>query len=362
MDIMENISNTSARSLARITGKIISLYIVFGDVTRLMTRNMHQVINDRRNWDGIEDLKDKSDLRNELKFWLSNIDRLNRRVMFVEDVPKILGFSDASEHACGGYLIRCNSEICHKMWSDSEKKRSSTWRKLKALFMSLQSFTKFIKNRKIGWFTDNQNVVRIVQTGSTKVHLQTLALNIFNFCVENDIILQIKWIPRTQNAKADFISKIIDTDDWEVTENFFNFMNKKWGSYTIDRFANYENTKVTRFNSKFWNPNTEAVDAFLQDWSNENNWLVPPVALVPKVINHLLGCKAKGTLVVPDWKSATFWPLLQDENSKWKWYIKDIIKFKNGCDICKQGKNKNSYIGSKNFKHQILAIRIDCSE
>jgi hypothetical protein len=48
---------------------------------------------------------------------------------------------------------------------------------------------------------------------------------------------------------------------YQVSEMFFNFMNELWGTYTIDRFANSTNAKLSRFNSLFWNVNTEAVDA-----------------------------------------------------------------------------------------------------
>ena len=49
-------------------------------------------------------------------------------------------------------------------------------------------------------------------------------------------------------------------------------MNEIWGIYTIDRFANSTNAKLSRFNSLLCNVNTEAVDAFSQNWSGDNNW------------------------------------------------------------------------------------------
>lgn len=41
---------------------------------------------------------------------------------------------------------------------------------------------------------------------------------------------------------------------------------------------------IERFNSKYWCPGTEAVDAFSQVWVSENNWLVPPPSYIPRVI------------------------------------------------------------------------------
>jgi hypothetical protein len=41
----------------------------------------------------------------------------------------------------------------------------------------------------------------------------------------------------------------------------------------------------------FWNSTSEAIDAFTEDWSQENNWLVPPIYSVLGVFKHLIACK-----------------------------------------------------------------------
>lgn len=80
-----------------------------------------------------------------------------------------------------------------------------------------------------------------------------------------------------------------------------------FGNFTVDRFANDNNCKLGRYNSKFWNPGSKAIDYFTQkNWENENNWLVPPVNLVVRAIRHLIACIAFGVLVVPNWPSAVF--------------------------------------------------------
>ena len=56
---------------------------------------------------------------------------------------------------------------------------SSTWRELRAVKMVLESFQSKLKHERVRWFTDNQNVVRIVQCGGTKLSLQVEALDIF---------------------------------------------------------------------------------------------------------------------------------------------------------------------------------------
>ena len=95
------------------------------------------------------------------------------------------------------------------------------------------------------------------------------------------ISLQVQWIPREDNAEADALSREIDLDDWGVSQDFFNEIDRIWGPHTVDRFADNSNAKLSRFNSKFWCAGTSQVDAFSVSWQMENNWLVPPISLIP---------------------------------------------------------------------------------
>lgn len=61
------------------------------------------------------------------------------------------------------------------MWSSIEASKSSTYRELKAVFITLDSLNNFFSDRLIKLYTDNQNVVRIIRTGSMKSVLQDLA-------------------------------------------------------------------------------------------------------------------------------------------------------------------------------------------
>ena len=57
----------------------------------------------------------------------------------------------------------------------------------------------------------------------------------------------MEWITRTQNDKADFLSRICDSDDWGLSWNTFQNIDLVWGVHSIDRFANYLNAKLPRF-------------------------------------------------------------------------------------------------------------------
>jgi len=74
----------------------------------------------------------------------------------------------------------------------------------------------------------------------------------------------------------------------KISKTIFNYFDTLWGPLTCDRSADFKNKQVSIFNSKYFTPDTSVgVDAFAFDWSTHNNWLVPPVYLVSKCINHM---------------------------------------------------------------------------
>ena len=74
------------------------------------------------------------------------------------------------------------------------------------------------------------------------------------------------WIPREKLSSVDRLKKIIDHDDWRTTKPFFEILNNLW---EIIKYL--KNSKTGRFNSKFYVPSTEGVNAFNFHWSIEMN-------------------------------------------------------------------------------------------
>ena len=102
-------------------------------------------------------------------------------------------------------------------------------------------------------------------------------MQIFDVCFESHIELRIEWLLRTDNQRVDYLSRITDIDDWAISSKYFQILDQLLGPHTIDRFARNYNKQLNRFNPRYWKPGTEAVDAFTQDWSSENQWLCPPL-------------------------------------------------------------------------------------
>ena len=299
----------TARDCASITGHIMSMSPVLGNLTRLRTRFLYKVIDSRSTWDSRFNIGLHNDCLSEIFFSKNNIVSLNSRNIVPYQAPFLLSFSDASNVSCGAYLVG-TEEVSHRMWSSSEAEKSSTWRELKVVHFALTSFKNSVQGKSVKWHSDKQGAVRIVDIGSPNTELHSIALDIFDFCRKFNVRFVSQWVPRELNTCADDISNIIDFNDWYTTQGFFAHLDHIWGPHTVDRFANALNAHLPRFNSRFRVPGTEAVDAFSVSWAAENNWLVPPVHCIIRVIQHLLVCGAFGTLVVPYWPSNAFWPFL----------------------------------------------------
>ena len=170
-------------------------------------------------------------------------------------------------------------------FSEAALNTSSTMRELLAVQHSLQSLTGLLSNESVRVYVDNFAASRILTVGSARSHLQEIALSIFQISLSYNIKLIATWVPRELNIIADHYSKLRDTDVWSIDDASFQSIDTRFRHFTIDRFADNLNTKLPRFNSKYFCPDTSGVDAFTENWAHENNWACPPLPRQP----HRLG-------------------------------------------------------------------------
>ena len=332
---------------------------VTGNIAKLMTRFCQQKVAFGGTWDDTISLDET--LCKEISFWQSNIKRLNNWFCKGANKPSVITIisSDASNSGCGA-ICSDSVSISARLFSQEEKLFHSTKRELLGGLHALQSLITTIKNSFVKLQLDNQSSARIIECGSMKEDLHQIAISIFELCFKEGIELQVEWIPREANEAADLASRtanIIDVDDWQLTPVFFAILDRMWGPMSIDAFANSYNKKINRFFSLFHSPGCEGINAFAYDWSQEFCLLVPPVSVIGKTLNHLLLCKAKAVLVVPEWHSSYFWPILTYNFSH---FIRHKLTAR-GNIVLSHGLNTNSILGSENLKCNVTAFLIDCS-
>lgn len=203
------------RKVASFVGQIISMSTVLGSVSQLMTSCSSIAILSSRSWNDY--VVWSHDSCGQIQFWLDNIYAINIRQLMCQPSCVKFVFSGASGHAFGGYVVNSLHGISHGMWSPEEMEKSSTWRELVAVQRVLISLNREVEGKRVKWFTDNKNIVSIISKGCMKDDLQNISLNIYRHCLVNGIHLEMEWIPRSLNKKADFISQLRDSDDWGVS-------------------------------------------------------------------------------------------------------------------------------------------------
>ncbi len=353
---IKSAGEVSARQASSVAGQIVSTDLVLGSITGLFTREMYGFIEGRTAWDTKARIPEM--VVCEFGFWVDNIRALNLKRLYETGAPVSANVNSDASSVAGGAVLRIDGKVlkAHKNFAVNEVSESSTWRELNVVQFATTTFSNQLAGRVVNWETDNKGVVSICRKGSPKPQLQEMARQIYFSCKKYDIKLDIYWVPREENVIADELSKHVDYDDWTTSDSFFSELNADWGPYTIDRFASSKNAKIRRYNSLFWNPGCEAVDAFTQDWSGENNWLVPPVFLISRAIRHARDCRAKGSIIVPLWESAPFWPLLRCGADCYREFVQGATVYHNVGDILELGDYQKSLLGSDQFTAPIMAI------
>lgn len=345
------------RMLARFVGQIISMNIVLGNITQLMTKCISLLISKASSWNDKLILDD--DCIQQLNFWSDHLDHINsKQIKYTPKCQKIV-YSDASKVGYGGYCVDTPFGEAQGNWEATESKQSSTWRELTAVFRVLLSIVHLVRGSRVKWFSDNQGVVTIVEKGSMHASLQEIALDIFKLIMINGITLEMQWIPRDDNVFADYLSKIVDLDDWGVSDMIFDQLSSLWGPFEVDWFASWHNHKVPTFYSRYWNPGSTGTDAFSFHWGGLNGWFVPPVYLITRVIKLMHICKAYGTVIVPQWKSARFWPFLCPDGNSFAFYVKEVVQLETAERFYTSSKSGQGIFGNTDLNFPMLALRID---
>ena len=171
----------------------------------------------------------------------------------------------------------------------------------------------------------NRNAEIALSVGSRKKELHQEAVAVYKLCRQLNIRLSVKWVSRDDNVETDILSRFDDSNDYMLDPTCFHYIDEAWGPHTVDRFASVQTKQLGRYCSRYRNPGCESVDAFTVTWSKENNWLFPPPYLVPRVLRHMSAGGEDETLLVPQWPSAVWWPLLVEMTGSWRAFVTDSM-------------------------------------
>ena len=126
---------------------------------------------------------------------------------------------------------------------------------------------------------------------------------------------------------ADEGSKVPDSDDWSIDEASYDMLNKQFGPFSVDLFAEENNYKVKKFYSNYRCPSTSGVNAFCHSWDGEKAWVCPPIKKIIQVIRKIKVSRGSGLLVVPEWPTASFWTFIKDGKGQLQKPFSKAVRF-----------------------------------
>ena len=307
-----NRRSVPVRELSKLAGRAQFLYLAI-PAARFYLRELHNVVSSKTDWNG--HVKITRQLKRDLEWWRAVPSAQNGRPIF-GPVETAYLHVDSSGYAWGAVL---NDSLEAKgFWAYKDREEHITYKELKAVRLAIESFLPHVRNRRVLLHEDNQAVVRILTTLTSRSPLLMNELRKFWYLTDvNNISVRPRYIQSAANIWADRLSRELEDQDWQLNPRIFRYLDRKY-LHTIDRFASATNAQLDRYNSRWLDPRTEAVDCLRlpdEDWRRENNWCHPPWDLLDDLVLKLQRSGAAATVVCPCWTGRSWFQLLSEMSS-----------------------------------------------
>jgi Reverse transcriptase (RNA-dependent DNA polymerase) len=319
------VASPTYRDMASVAGKLLAVSRAF-PVIRMYARELYDCVSCvsklHRRWDSTDRLSVQAieDLR-----WVAEQLKKAPPAAFAWRPSRISTLTaDASGFGWGGHLDPVTAAQLRlpsargsfdqkELYTPDGREVHIAIKEAYALLYSLQSFAKELRGRTISLRTDNMWVKAELKKfrGQNKL-LFSLIRQIYELCLQNDIVVYTTlWVSTTDNVVADRLSRNIDDSDVRLHPEIFSQLNSTLGPFDVDCMATMKNTQLPTYMSWLKDPHCLAWDCFTVDWAKfDHPYVFPPVKQVHRVLRHIIECKVRATVVVPD-TQAEWFPLLQ---------------------------------------------------
>ena len=297
-----------ARQVARILGTLESCRPAIWQAPlhfrHLQIQLIHALHTAEQNFDVVISLNHKA--LEELKWWLLNIDSVNDSLIR-PPIPTLFVTTDASKTGWGAVF---QGQRTNGRWSDDERLQHINILELKAAFLALKSFFKNQSHKIVCLRMDNTTAIAHVNNkgGTRSGCLIALTLELWQWCLERNIMISAQHVPGKLNTIADTESRVFnDTSEWKLDPQIIAPFLKVC---EIDLFASRLSAQLPKYVS--WRPDPEAIhtDALTMTWTPFKAYAFPPFNLIPAVLDKVVQDKADIMLVAPLWQAQAWWPLL----------------------------------------------------
>ena len=299
------------RDLAKAIGKMIASFpaVKYGPLHfRHLEENKKTALKcNKGNFDSVVTISLPA--RREVLWWINNIEVAKNDIHVSE--PDIQVESDASG---SGWGCVCGEERTGGAWLPGESLFHINYLELKAAFLALKSFAAQLCDKHVRLLLDNSTAVACINKMGTShsVTCNHITYLIWMWCIENNIWISAAHIPGKDNVAADQESRKQNLDaEWKLNVDFLNSALQFLHFVPdIDLFASRINFQFKKYISFKADPEAYAVDAFTFSWSNLNFYAFPPFSVILKTLTKVKRDRAEGVVVVPDWPTQVWYPLL----------------------------------------------------
>ena len=277
---------------------------------RAIQRDLIQVISrqgDKVNYKKTISLSE--DAIKDLLWWTQDPAQANGRVIIPPTVDSVI-FSDASKIGWGAHLLQISIGGC---WKELEALDHINYLELKAAYLALRAFLPLIRGNHVQFGLDNRSAVAYINRlgGTRSQHLTALALDIWCYTLDRNMVISAIHVPGKWNCIADGKSRIFhDLIEWMLDHNLFKQVTKHLGLPVVDLFASRVNHQMPEFVSWRPEPGAIATDAFNIPWDFPLSYLFPLFCLIPMCLRKVMQEQVDCILIAPVWRSQPWFPAL----------------------------------------------------
>ena len=212
-----------------------------------------------------------------------------------------------------GWGATCQGKTTNGKWSSQESIQHINLLELKAAFLGLKTFLKNQSHKVVLVTLDNSMAVAYLNNkgGTHSVPLMSLALEIWTWCLQRNVLISAQHVPAKENTIADLESRtFLDSTDWQLDPTVISaFLT----NCNTDLFASRLTAQLPQYVS--WRPDPGAfhIDALTLHWKSLMGYASPPPPpfnLIPVVLNKVIQDIADLLLVAPIWQAQPWWPIL----------------------------------------------------
>ena len=185
---------------------------------------------------------------------------------------------------------------------------------LEAVRLGLTHFVNSLRGQKVLIRSDNTTTCAYINHygGTRSWDLCLQAVDLWDWCLVNQIELKAAHVPGVENVLADFLSRQeVDQREWSLHQKAANKLFWRWGRPDMDLFATIHNRKVLSFCSMYPSRIATHIDAFSINWTGFSlGYAFPPVVLLHKVLQKVRQDRARLILIAPMWPGRSWYSMI----------------------------------------------------